>query len=175
MAKRSRVQIQGDEMKLLSELKKNANENLDTIAKHCGFSTQKTSKMKKQLESNGMIWGYSAIFDEEKTGTTHFMLMIKRTNEKLDEKTIDKICSIKLEELTEELGITIETSAYVHGEYDWVLTFTAENIITAKKFVEKLINLYPSGTKRITILQTLMFIRKHYILNPDRQNLKEFM
>ena len=42
MSKSSREQIEQDEKKLLSELVKNSNENIDTIAKHCGFSRQKT-------------------------------------------------------------------------------------------------------------------------------------
>jgi hypothetical protein len=41
MAKSSRNQIDKDEKKLLSELVKNSNENIDTIAKHCSFSRQK--------------------------------------------------------------------------------------------------------------------------------------
>jgi len=51
MSKSSREQIDQDERKILSELVKNANENIDTIAKHCGFSRQKTWRMIKQLES----------------------------------------------------------------------------------------------------------------------------
>jgi uncharacterized protein with GYD domain len=95
--------------------------------------------------------------------------------EKIDEKVVDLIISTKTEDMAKELGVTIESSFYVHGEYDWILTFIADNIIQAKKFSDSLIQLYPSGTEKITILQTMMFIRKHYILNPDRKKLKEFL
>jgi uncharacterized protein with GYD domain len=103
------------------------------------------------------------------------MLMIKRTMEKMDEKVVDLIISTKTEDIATELGVTIESSFYVHGEYDWILTFIADDIIQAKKFSDSLIQLYPSCTKKITILQTMMFTRKHYILNPDRKKLKEFL
>jgi len=175
MSKSSGKQIEQDEKKILSELVKNSNENIDTIAKHCGFSRQKVWRAIKRLEVKGLIWGYTAVFDEEKIGQTYFMLMIKRAMEKIDEKVVDIIISTKAEDIAKELGITIESSFYVHGEYDWIMTFTAEDVRQAKKFCDSLVALHPSGTEKITILQTLMFIRKQYILNPDKSKLKEFL
>jgi len=175
MAKSSREQIDEDEKKILSELVKNSNENIDTISKHCGFSRQKTWRFIKQLEEKKLIWGYTAIFNEEKIGLTHFMLMIKRTTKQLEEATADRIISRKLEDLAAEIGITIESSFYVHGEYDWVITFTAEGIRQAKKFSDSVVALHSGIIEKITIMQTLMFIRKQYILNPDRKKLKEFL
>jgi DNA-binding Lrp family transcriptional regulator len=175
MSKSSRDQIYKDEKKILSELVKNSNEKIETIAKHCGFSRQKTWRFIKQLEAKGLIWGYTAIFNEEKIGRMHFILMVKRTTKQIEEKTVDKIVSRKLEDLVAELGITIESSSYVHGEYDWILTFTAEDIKQAKKFSDSLVALHPGVIEKITIMQTLMFIRKHYILNPEKMKLKEFL
>lgn len=91
MAKSSKDQIEQDEKKLLYELVKNSHENIDTIAKHCGFSRQKTWRMMKQLAAKKLIWGYTMVFDEEKIDKAHFLLMIKRTHEKMDEKTVDMI------------------------------------------------------------------------------------
>ena len=175
MSKSSREQIDKDEKKILSELVKNSNEKIETIAKHCGFSRQKTWRFIKQLETKGLIWGYTAIFNEEKIGRMHFILMVKRTTKQIEEKTVDKIVSRKLENLVAEFGITIESSSYVHGEYDWVLTFTAEDIKQAKKFSDSVVALHPGIIEKITIMQTLMFIRKHYILNPEKMKLKDFL
>jgi Lrp/AsnC family leucine-responsive transcriptional regulator len=175
MPKSSGEQIEQDEKKILSELVKNSNENIETIAKHCGFSRQKTWRFIKQLEAKGLIWGYTAIFNEKKIGLIHFILMVKRTTKQLDEATADKIVSRRLEDLVAEIGITIESSFYVHGEYDWVITFTAEDIRQAKKFSNSLIALHPGVIEKITIMQTLMFIRKQYVLNPDKKKLKEFL
>ena len=69
----------------------------------------------------------------------------------------------------------IESSSFVHGEYDWIMTFTAEDIMQAKKFSDIVINLYPNSIEKITIMQTLMFIRKNHVLNPERKKLKDFM
>ena len=175
MAKSSREQIEQDEKKILSELVKNSSEKIETIAKHCGFSRQKAWRMIKQLEAKGLIWGYSAIFDEQKIGLNHFILILKRTIKHPEVATADKIILRKIEDLVEKLGITIESSAYVHGDYDWVITFTSMDIKHGKKIYDALITLYPHVIKKITIMQTLMFIRKQYILNPDRKKLKEFL
>jgi DNA-binding Lrp family transcriptional regulator len=137
---------------------KNSNENIDTISKHCGFSRQKVWRYIKQLETKGVTWGYTAIFDEQKIGQQHFILMINRSMKKMEEKVVDIIISSKTNDLAKELGVTIESSAYVHGKYGWIMTIIAENILQAKKFSDALISLYPSGTENITILQTLMFI-----------------
>lgn len=175
MSKNSKDQMNQDEKKVLSELVRNANKNIEIISEHCGFSKQKTWRIIKRLETNGPIWGYTAVFDEEKVGLKHFMVMIKRTMKQLDQKTIDKIVSRKLEEKGTELGITIESSAYVHGDYDWVLTFTARDIIHAKKFADILVEFHTGTIEKITILETLIYIRKHYILNPEKDRLIEFL
>jgi DNA-binding Lrp family transcriptional regulator len=175
MAKSNIVQIDQDKKKVLTELAKNSNEKIETIAKHCGFSKQKAWRIIKQLEKSRMIWGYTAIFNEEKIGLKHFMIMAKRNNKKIEEKTVDQIISRKIEDFAADLGVTIESSSYTHGEYDWILTFTAKDIIQAKKFSDSLSSLNPGILEKITILQTMMFIRKQYVLNPERMKLKEFL
>jgi DNA-binding Lrp family transcriptional regulator len=175
MAKTSRDQMVQDEKKVLFELVKNPNEKIDTIAKHCGFSRQKTWRYIKQLEAKGLIWGYTAIFDEEKIGLMHFIFMAKRTTKKVEDDTINEIVSRKLEKVVAEIGITIENSSYVHGEYDWIITFTAEGIRQAKKFSETFVAMHPGYIEKVTIMQTLMCIKKQYVLNPEKMKLKEFL
>ena len=77
--------------------------------------------------------------------------------------------------LSQSMGGTIESSAYLHGEYDWIMTFTADDIKKAKQCSDKLIALYPNIIQKTTIIQTLMFVKKHYVLNPDRKKLKDFL
>lgn len=175
MSKSSKDQMSQDEKKVLSEVVKNANKNIETIAHLCGFSKQKTWRIIKRLESKELIWGYTAIFNEEKMELKHFMLMVKRSMKRLDQTTIDKIVSRKLEGFIKEADITIESSWYVHGEYDWIITFTAKDILQAKKFSDSLVAFHPEVIEKITILETLIFIKKHYILNPDKDRLKEFL
>ena len=91
-----------------------------------GFSRQKTWRMIKHLEAKKLIWGYTAIFNEQKIGLNHFMLLVKRTTKQLEETSADRIISRKIEDFAAKIGCTIESSSYVHVEYDWVTTFTAK-------------------------------------------------
>ncbi len=175
MSKNSRDHIDLDEKKVLSELMKNSKENIETIGKKCDFSRQKVWRIVKNLEEKHIIWGYTAIFDEKKIDLMHFMIMIKKSTKKLEQKTIDIIVSRELEGLGAELGISIESSAYTHGDYDWVITFTAEDLRHAKKFSNSLIALHPGIIEKITIIQTLMFIKKQYVINPEKIKLREFL
>lgn len=175
MVKNTKEHILKDEIKLLIELQKNSNEKLDIIARRCGFSRQKAWRLIKELEKNKFIWGYTAICDEEKTGQKHFTFIAKRTSNKIDEKTMDTVISRKLEEAAAKLGVTVESSYYVHGEYDWILTATAVDIIQAKKFSDLLITQYPGVFEKITIMQTILFIRRQHVLNPDREKLRNIL
>ncbi|MCJ7570892.1 MAG: Lrp/AsnC family transcriptional regulator [Candidatus Thermoplasmatota archaeon] len=174
MPKSSVKQIDQDEKRIIEELRKNANKSINDIAKSCGFSRQKVWRVIKNLEEKKLIWGYTTVFDDEKIGKKHFIIMIKRTMERLDDETLDKIISTETEELAKKFGVCIESSAYIHGEYDWMLTITADDIKQAKQFSELLLTMYHSGAKNIIILQTMFFIRKNYLLNPDKEKLKQF-
>jgi len=175
MVRTSKKQQIIDERKILAELQKNSKENIDTIAKHSGFSRQKVQRIIKKLGKNKMIWGYTAIVDDEKKDMIHFIMLIKRTMKPLDKKIKDKLDSIKIEDFVSSVGVNIESSCIVNGPYDWVISFTAPNTIQAKKFCDMFIGGFPGIIKQIDLLQTLYFVRKHYIFNPDRKELSDFL
>lgn len=175
MVKVSKEQMNKDEKIILAELQNDAQESIDMLAKRCGFSRQKVWRIVKRLEKTRLIWGYSAIIDEKKNDMNHYTLLIKRTTKRLDEKTIDIITSRKLEDIVASLGATIENSYYVNGEYDWIITFTAADIVKAKKFCESLLALHAGVIEKTILLETLFFIKNHYILNPESKKLREFL
>jgi len=175
MAKSSNVQKQEDEMKILTALQNNANENIDTIAKQVGLSKQKVSRMIKQMEENQVIWGYTAITTSEKFNQKQFMMFIKRTYDPLDKKIMDKIDSLQLEDLALPLGVTIESSCYVHGNYDWVISFLARDINQAKTLCNLLYKEFPEVIAQVDIQQILYYARKNYIFNPNRKKLLNLM
>ena len=175
MAKSRGDQIVQDEKMVLSELMKNSKENIDSIAKRCGVSRQKVYKIIKNMEKNHRIWGYTAVFDENTVGKQHYMLMLKRTSQPLKEGATNKIISRRAEDILKGLGGTIESSALMHGEYDWVVTFIADDIKQAKKYSDTLVALHPGEIQKITLMQTLLFIKKQYILNPGREQLKDII
>ncbi len=175
MAKSSKEQLAKDDRKILSELQKNSNESIDTIAKHCGFSRQKVWRTIKQLEKNHMIWGYTAIIDDGKVGQKHFTLLMKRKQKGFEEEVVETLLLRSFESSMSKMGIIIETSSYVHGEYDWITTFTASGLKQAKQFCNQINQSYPDVFERFVLIETLFDIRKQHILNPDVNKLRELL
>jgi DNA-binding Lrp family transcriptional regulator len=175
MAKSSIQRIKDDGRKVLAELQKHSKENIDLIAKNCGFSRQKVWRYVKRFEENRLIWGYTAVVDEQKQGVQKFILLLKRTQKKFDDKTLDEITRDKFKNAYEPIGVTIESSYYVNGEYDWMVIFTASDLIQAKKFSNILFEHHPGIAEKVNLMQIIFTQRDHYITNPDQTNLREFL
>lgn len=175
MPKISKEQQIKDEKKILAELQKNSRENIETLSKHCGFSQQKTSKIIKRLEKNSTIWGHTTILDAEKQGFQRFILSLKQSNKMLDKKFFNQGMYDKLEKSISNLDIIIESSYYIHGEYDWVLIFRAKDLQNAKKFTDILFGAYPGAVDKIDLSQVIFIQRDHRIPNPDQTKLLEFV
>jgi DNA-binding Lrp family transcriptional regulator len=174
MPKISREQSEPDENKFLSELMKNSRENIDTIAKHCGFSRQKAWRMMKQLEASQKIWGYSAIVDSDKQGLQKFMLFFKRLYKPHNPKDAIEIATTHMNPMKKDLGITILSSYRIHGEYDWVIVFTAKDVMQAKKFCDALMERFPD-TQTTHLSQILFTVREQCIQNPNVIEMKDFI
>ena len=157
------------------ELQNDAKANINDIAKYCGFSRQKVWRIITQMEKDRTIWGYTAIIDNERIGQKQFTLLIKRSSKPLEKKIIDKIDSIQLEDIALPHGFTIITSCFIHGTYDWMISFTAQDINHARQFCDLLIKGFPDAIEKIDIQQILYSVRKHHVFNPERKTLRELM
>ncbi len=74
-----------------------------------------------------------------------------------------------------DIGITLESSYLVHGEYDWVITFTTSDIKQAKKACDFIVRMNQGLIEKANLLETLFTLKRNHILNPDVKKLKEFM
>jgi len=166
MSKSSITQINEDERKVLEVIRHNSNHNIEELARNCGFTTQKILRIKKRLEKNNIIWGYAALTDYINLDLQHFTVLFKRSNIPLDKKVIKEVTSGLMEDVFPEGNIKIETILYVHGEYDWIISFTAPDTLTMKKFCDRLIKVYGNFISNYKIHQTIIPIRKHGIKNP---------
>lgn len=175
MPKKSKQQINQDDIKIITELQRCSTANISTILAKTGFSRQKVSKSIKKLEENKVIWGNTSVVDEQILDLQKFILLIKRSIKQIDEDTVDMISLSRLDSEYTEMGITIETSYYIHGEYDWVLIFTAKDLKHAKKFSSLLPAKYPGIITKVTLMQILYTQRSHYIVNPNTEKLREFL
>ncbi len=175
MPKSSKQQIEEDEHKVIDELSRNANKSINEIAKKCNFSRQKVWRIIKRLEKKNIIWGYVTLVDESKKGMKNYMILIKRTNQPLDQQILKNITGRKLGQNAKKIGITIESSFYVNGAYDWVICFSAENIKQAKKLCESLNRLYEGYIQDLQLIEIMFPIKRCGIVNPEVDKLAEYV
>lgn len=175
MPKSSREQIDVDEKKIVSILKTNSKDSIDVIAKKCGFSRQKVWRIMKRLEKNKTIWGYSAITDDDKLGTYHFTILIKRSTTPFSDEMYNEIMNTRLDDYFPETKIVIEDIRYVHGDFDFIVSLTSTGIIETKMFCEKIFNRLQEYLLSYVILETITPIRKNGIRNPQIKKLKSLV
>jgi DNA-binding Lrp family transcriptional regulator len=175
MPKRSKEKIAEDTQMIIAELQKNGKEHIDLIAKQCHISKQKLLRTITQLEKNHKIWGYTAIVDEQEQHLKKFILLLKRTGKKFNLNALDEIELHQFKNEYTPMGITIVSSYYVNGEYDWMVIFTATDLIQAKKFSTLLFDHYPGMAEKVNLMQVIFTNREHYIPSPDQTKLREFM
>ncbi|UCF11699.1 MAG: Lrp/AsnC family transcriptional regulator [Thermoplasmatales archaeon] len=175
MPKSSRKQINEDGKKLLRILQQNSGNSIEQIAKKCGFTRQKVWRIKKRLEKNKTIWGYSAVTDYNNMDLLHYTVLFKRTPKPLNKEIVDDVTKGYLEDKFPEGNINIENVLYVHGEYDWIISFTAPNINMMKKFCEILMNTFGDFIDSYSVHETMISIRKQGIKNPISEKEGKFL
>ncbi|RLF40087.1 MAG: Lrp/AsnC family transcriptional regulator [Thermoplasmata archaeon] len=166
MAKSSKRKLQRDEQKILNVLETNANESIGNIAKRCGFSRQKVWRIIKQLEDNDTIWGYHACVDAEKINKKRFIFLFKLKRLPINNKLEENILNGKIDELAERYNIKIEDNIWIHGIYDGMISFYAQDLIQAKQFHELLIEVYNDNIVDSQLLEELIPIKKDGFINP---------
>lgn len=163
-----------DEQIVLRILEGNAKESIEVIAQKCGFSRQKVWRIIKQLEENKTIWGYTTITDEDTQGMKHFILLVKRSSEPIDDTMKKVFVKGVLDSYLPE-SVKIENIYITHGAHSAVVTFYASNLIYAKKLLQSLSNNIGKYFEEFILLETLFPIRKQGLKNPRMEKLIEFL
>lgn len=173
MAKRSREQIKADEKKVMEELIEDSTQSPHQIAKKCGFSRQKAWRIIKRLEKENKIWGYTAVIEGEEINRNVYLALVKAysPNVKSTNKLIKRIKNKKTEE---EINIRLQGVYYLHGIYDWIVVFSAEDIKQAKRFIGYLEKHYSDQLEHVEMLESVFSLVKSGKENPDIEKIKKF-
>ena len=174
MSKNSMEQIKLDEKKILKQLRKNANKSINDIAQSLGFSRQKVWRVIKNLEKNHTIWGYTAILGEEKLGKKSYILLIKRSNKPMKSEILEKMARKDFMKRIEKLGVESFHHIYMNGVYDWLILFNADDIKTAKSYVEELNRTYEGHISDIILQEVMYTAQNSGITNPNIEHIKDF-
>jgi DNA-binding Lrp family transcriptional regulator len=167
MPKNEKETTPQNEKKVLRVLKTNAKDTIENIAKKTKLSPQKVSRIVKKLEEENTIWGYSAISDGRVYHLNHYVMLIKRTSIPFDKDHVEFFVTGKLEQLISGIEFEIENAEYVHGQYDGIITFWTDTIVSAKKFVAEFNRKYQGYVSEAILMETLIPIRRNGIKNPQ--------
>ena len=175
MPKSSKEKIMDDERKVIRELKKNAKESIDSIGKNCDFSRQKVWRIIKRLEENGTIWGYSSVINDEKMNQKRYFILFKRTSKPVPKEKIEIITKRKLKEASRKIGIGVESSYFIHGDYDWLVCITASSIKEVKIFLNLFSTYFSDGfISDYQVLEVIFPIEINGIINPNTKEIEEY-
>jgi DNA-binding Lrp family transcriptional regulator len=174
MAKSSKETILHDEIKVMDALEQHSKESIDQIAKSCGFSRQKVWRIIKDLEKRKIIWGYTAITDETAKNLKHFIVLAKRNTVPFGDEFRKEIILRKLDDYPMDI-VRIENIYLTHGITDWILTFYAPDIISAKRFVDETFARFSKYLQEFNIVETLVPVRKQGFKNPRMKDLVEYL
>ena len=174
MARSRKETIIKDEIKVLNIMEQHARESVGEIAKRCGLSYQKVSRIIKRLEENKIIWGCSAIADGTSRELKHFVLLVKRNTVPFDAAFRKEVTLENLDDYRPGL-VKIENIFFTHGMFNAVITFNAPNLIGAKNFVQELFKRIGKYLGEYLLLETLFPIRKQGLKNPQINKLVEYL
>jgi Lrp/AsnC family transcriptional regulator len=175
MAKSSKKDIERDEKKVLYELMKDSSQSINDISDKLGFSRQKVWRIIKKLQDDKTVWGYTAIVDNEKIGMKNFILMGKRNTKPLSPELVDIVTSKKLEKLAKNDNCYVENTYYLNGDYDFVSTFKAANLMDAKRYQEGFNRIFDGYISKTIMLEVLFPLRVNGILNPELNKITELL
>ena len=102
-----------------------------------------------------------------------YIMLIKRSNKPIGD-VINKIIDLPMQCKEEEIDIDVICSSYLHGHYDWMLIFTANDIKNAKKFTELLTKQYQHAISEVHLLEDIFSVKKCGVVNPEIEKFREF-
>jgi len=170
MPKSSNKKIEEDKNKIILELRNNSRQSPHEIAKKLGFSRQKVWKIIKELEKENIIWGYTAIVDDRERSIYFAVSKLKAPIY----DNIDKIIENVKKDTESKHNIGLMGSFYINGIYDWLIAFTAETLLDAKKFCTHVQKEHVDYIERIELMETIFPLIKFGKINPNIEKLKEF-
>ena len=151
------------EEKIIIELQKNCRKNLDEIGKKCGCSRYKVARVMKELEDKGIILGYSAIINPKKLNLNQYFLLFKRTSVPIGDEILNKLPVNNVTDIIPVVKSNIKnlSTHYVHGEFDWLTSFTAKDISDAKDFSNQILKMFHKYIENLILLEIVAPIRIH--------------
>ena len=142
--------------RILNALLEDPTRSMREIARELNSHRQTIWRKKKKMETENLIWGYTAVVDENRQGKRTFLVLMK-TRPMVREMAEIMIKRIKGNEPAKK-DIRLIDLFQVNGEYDWILRFSAHDHTTARNYYDTLRAVYSDHLLEKPVLVDVNFI-----------------
>lgn len=159
---------------VLSALLEDPTRSLRQIAQKLGSYRQKIWRKKKQLEQKNIIWGYTAVVDD--CAQNHVLYITLLTMKPISKDLVYLITNRVTNQQFKKQQIRLINVLFVNGQYDWVITFSAPDHATARRYYDSLRIAYePYLLEKPVIIDVNFSLIREGKINPNIHNLKKFI
>jgi DNA-binding Lrp family transcriptional regulator len=160
--------------KILHALLEDPTKSLRDIAKDLKSYRQKIWRVKKKLEDENVIWGYTAVIDERKLNHVSYLMLLKM--KPMSKELVDIMLGRLYRKAQEKQNVRLQDLWNVNGEYDWVLRFAAPDTMTARRYYDTIRLVYDEYLLEKPVMIDLNFcLVTEGKMNPDLEKLSEFI
>jgi DNA-binding Lrp family transcriptional regulator len=120
--------------RVLKYLLKNPTNSTREMAKDLNSYPQKVWRIRKKLEEENIIWGYTAVVDENRLDHVIYLMLLKTKpmSKELAELIIKRITG----GVPAKENVRLIDNLHVNGEYDWFIRFSAPDHMTARRYYD---------------------------------------
>lgn len=148
--------------------------SLRDIAKELKSYRQKIWRVKKRLEEEHVIWGYTAVIDDEKLDHIPYIMLLKM--KPMSKDLADLMLKRLYRKEQKKQNIRLRDFWIVNGEYDWVIKFSAPDHASARKYYDTIRLLYDKFLLAKPVMVDVNFcLVLEGKRNPEIEKLREFI
>ena len=170
-AKRNKTELDD---KILAALLDDPTRSDMEIAEALGTYRQKVWRVKRKLEEDRAIWGYTAVVDEKRLGHVSYIVLMK--TKPMNRGLVDLLLRRITGEEPRKQDVRLTNFFYVNGEFDWFLRFSAPDHATARRYYDTLRMLYDEYLlEKPVMIDVNMCLVSEGKRNPGIQALYDFI
>jgi len=160
--------------KVLKCLTEDPTKSPHQMAKDLGTYRQLIWRMRRNLEKDKVIWGYTAVVDERKLNHVMYVILMK-----LGPMTRD-LAQLIIERMVtrapNKQNVRLLNVLYVNGEFDLLVMFTAPDHASARRYFDSLRIAYQEFLVERPIIVDVNFpIIREGKVNPELKKLHDFV
>ncbi|MDG6220914.1 MAG: Lrp/AsnC family transcriptional regulator [Candidatus Thermoplasmatota archaeon] len=170
----AKIDVAPGEQRILRALLDDPTKSLRNIAAELKTYRQKIWRVKRRLEDEKIVWGYTAILDEMRMGhcLSIIMLKLKPMSRDLADLMIERV----VKRVQKKQNVELLTMYYVNGEYDYIIVFSAPDHATARRYYDSLRTAYDQYILEKPVIVDVNFtVIREGKINPEIEGLRRFV